>query len=248
MTSPLMRAARNARPASIDELSDGGDVIVLAPHPDDESLGCGGAIAAITAAGRRAQVIVVTDGGRSHPVSRSHPPDRLCKLRAGEVKRAVDILTQCRGPVPILLGYPDTDAPDGTGVDEAIGRIVPYITPATRAVWCSWGGDPHVDHARCARLASRLAAQQRRLALWSYPIWGRFDDTATGFVPDALAQFDTRVWQSRKAAAIAAHRSQMAGVIRDDPSGFRMTDAHQGHFTNSPEIFMKEIVVKAWAS
>jgi LmbE family N-acetylglucosaminyl deacetylase len=239
--TPLLRAAGTARAVTVDVLSGGGDVLVLAPHPDDETLGCGGAIAALTDLGRRAQVIVVTDGGHSHPASRSTPPERLRQMRAAEVARAVDILTAGLGPEPVLLAYPDTDAPEGdAAVDAALARIVPHMSPSTTAVWSAWGGDPHIDHGRTARLAARLVARNSALAHWSYPIWGRFDPDAADFRPDALVQFETHRWQDRKAAAIAAHVSQMTGLISDDPGGFRMTDAHQRHFLTSPEIFLRE--------
>lgn len=237
MTSPVLQAAAAAPGVTIHTLSNGGDVLVLAPHPDDETLGCGAAIAALTDMGRRAQVVVVTDGGQSHPASLSHPPDTLRQLRAAEVTRAVDILTDGRGPAPVLLGYPDGDAPEG---DDAVARIHAFMTPATAAVWVTWGGDPHHDHQRTARLAARLVADDPARALWSYPIWGRFDPGAAEFDPDAVVRFDTASWQPRKAAAIAAHASQMTGLIADDPGGFRMTDAHQQHFLTTPEIFLRE--------
>jgi len=238
--TPFLRAAGTARLADIEEISQGGDVLVLAPHPDDETLGCGGAIAALTDLGRRAQVVVVTDGGNSHPGSRSHPPPALRQLRAAEVTAAVDLLTVGQGPAPVLLGYPDGDAPEGAErVEEALTRIVPHVTPATRAIWASWGGDPHVDHERTARMAEALAARTG-LALWSYPIWGRFEQDGAEFDPTAMVQFDAEPWAARKAAAIAAHVSQMTGLITDDPDGFRMIDAHQRHFLSTPEIFLRE--------
>lgn len=241
MTTPLLRAAGMARPVTVEALSNGGDVLVLSPHPDDETLGCGAAIAALTDLGLRAQVIVVTDGGHSHPGSRSVSPAQLTRIRAAEVIRAVEILTSGRGPAPVLLGYPDTDAPDGdAAADAAIARILPHMSRSVTAVWSTWAGDPHADHARTARLAARLVAQDPALALWSYSIWGRFDAEAADICPDAMVTLRTHRWQDRKAAAIAAHVSQMTGLISDDPGGFRMTDAHQRHFLTSPEIFLQE--------
>ena len=241
VTTIPLSAASTAPAVTIDVLSSCGDVLVLAPHPDDETLGCGAAVAALTELGRRAQVVVMTNGCASHPASLSHPPARLRRLRAAEVTRAVDILTSGRGPAPLLLGYPDNDAPDGDAVvDRAVARILRHMSASTTAVWSAWGGDPHTDHARTARLALRLVARIPTLALWSYPIWGRFDPDAPDVASDALVQFESRRWQQLKAAAIAAHASQMTGLISDDRGGFRMTDAHQRHFLTRPEIFVRE--------
>lgn len=239
--TPLLLAALTARAVAVTEISGGGDVILLAPHPDDETLGCGGAVAALNDIGCKVQVIVITDGGFSHPASRSHPQDVLRRLRAAEVTKAVSILTDGCGPAPILLEYPDNAAPDGDAAASAAAlRIQQYITSSATAIWTAWQGDPHPDHGRTARIAACLADQNPALALWSYPIWGRFDHTADAFKADAVVQFETHMWQDRKAAAVAAHATQMSGLISDDPNGFQMDTGMQQHFITRPEIFVKE--------
>lgn len=45
-------------------------LVIVAPHPDDETLGCGLLIAAAVRAGVRVAVIALTDGQASHPGSR----------------------------------------------------------------------------------------------------------------------------------------------------------------------------------
>lgn len=46
--------------------------IVVAPHPDDESLGCGGLIAEACRQGLRGKVVIVSDGAGSHPNSKAY--------------------------------------------------------------------------------------------------------------------------------------------------------------------------------
>src|ERR1700689_4824660 len=74
-----------------DVLGEGG-VLVIAPHPDDESLACGGLIAEACATDRPATVIVVSDGTGSHPRSRAYPRARLRALREAEARQAVSAL------------------------------------------------------------------------------------------------------------------------------------------------------------
>ena len=62
--------------------------IVVAPHPDDESLACGGLIADACRQGLRGKVVIVSDGAGSHPNSKAYPPDRLRALREEEARRA----------------------------------------------------------------------------------------------------------------------------------------------------------------
>ena len=70
------------------ELTGGRPFVVLSPHPDDETLGTGGLIAAARTAGQEVDVIVVTDGSGSHPRSKQYPSKRLVDLRYSEVHRA----------------------------------------------------------------------------------------------------------------------------------------------------------------
>lgn len=50
-------------PYSVSDLSRK-DALVIAPHPDDESLGCGGSIAKHIKAKSRVKVIFLTDGDK----------------------------------------------------------------------------------------------------------------------------------------------------------------------------------------
>src|SRR5689334_16054551 len=61
-----------------------GRCIVLAPHLDDESLGCGGLIAECVASGRPPTILFLTDGTGSHPGSVEFPSGRLRTLRQQE--------------------------------------------------------------------------------------------------------------------------------------------------------------------
>ena len=241
--TPLLQAARSAPWTTISHLSGDGDVILLAPHPDDETLGCGGAIAALCEAGQKVQVVVVTDGCRSHPSSKLYPPERLRQVREAEVQKALSILTGGRGPAAIMLNYPDTATPeDDAGVAAAAERIIPMISRTTTALWASWGQDPHRDHESVARIAARIATLRPGLVYWSYPIWGRFLEQPPAIGSDQMVKFDTQTWQKRKAEAVAAHASQMTGLIPDDPAGFRMSDCLQQHFITTPELFLREAI------
>src|SRR5260370_39984635 len=78
-------------------LLSGRDLLVLAPHPDDETLGAGAAVARARAAGNRVTVAVATDGRHS---TASGP---LSPQRLGEV-RSAELHAPCR-----TLGVPDDD-------------------------------------------------------------------------------------------------------------------------------------------
>ena len=73
---------RELQRRAVDETlgAAGRSCLVLAPHPDDETLGVGALIARKRAAGTRVRVLVVTDGRGSH-VSSVLDPDALAAVR-----------------------------------------------------------------------------------------------------------------------------------------------------------------------
>lgn len=211
-----------------------GGLLVVAPHPDDESLAMGRLIATLRAAGRPLAVVVLTDGGGSHASARLGPSG-LARLRRRELREALRTLG---GADEIVhLGHPDPGAPD-TPDHWELRQVAALLRRhrLARAATC-WRGDPHVDHSAGARWTMELC---RRLGLpppVEAPVWGRFteDPPAQG---QRLVRFTGRHASSAKDRAIAAHRSQMTGLIPDDPTGFVMTRETQAHFRNHDELFL----------
>jgi LmbE family N-acetylglucosaminyl deacetylase len=65
---------------------------VVAAHPDDETLGLGGMIAALTAGGVHVEVVLVTDGGAAYPTLSRLQRGRLERIRRCELAKAASIL------------------------------------------------------------------------------------------------------------------------------------------------------------
>ena len=82
-----------------------GRTVVVAAHPDDESLGVGGILAELSDAGHPAEVVIVSDGGASHPGSPTIHADELTGRRWAEVVEAVHLLSPA-SPIT-MLGHPD---------------------------------------------------------------------------------------------------------------------------------------------
>lgn len=237
--SEVMIRAATAPFAKLDEMIGSGGVVVLAPHPDDESLGCGGLLSAAAAAGRRTAVIAITDGRKSHPSSPSVDAEALAKLRAKEMHAAVATLH----PSIALhaLGFHDCDAPEAPPASDAAVDTILSVVDRVRAtaLLTTWRGDPHKDHVATDALARQVAKMRPGLRLWSYPVWGRFSEAGAP-MPEMILRFDTETIRATKAAAIACHRSQMTRLIADDPEGFMMSSAMQQHFIEHPEVYLAD--------
>ena len=77
---------------------DGFDrVVVVAAHPDDETLGAGGLIATAAAADLDVHLFVCTAGEHSHPSSPTHRPEDLAMRRKDEVREALGALAPGAG-------------------------------------------------------------------------------------------------------------------------------------------------------
>jgi LmbE family N-acetylglucosaminyl deacetylase len=224
----VLRAMQNLPFAALGAIAPG-TALVLAPHPDDESLGCGGLIAAACDSGRPPLLVFLTDGVGSHPNSRSHPPARLRALRMTEAGEAAAIL----GVPPAHLNFlvlPDTRAPRaGPTFDHAVETIAALARQHRVSTICTtWGYDPHGDHV-AAQAIGAAAARLAGAGLFSYPVWSWLLPPGQMLPPAALqavrsggARLDIAPWLERKRRAIAAYASQHTGLITDDPDGFHL--------------------------
>jgi len=69
----------------------GAEVLVLAPHPDDEIIGCGGTLRRLIQAGARVTAVQATDGAAS--VALNHEPDaRRRQVRLDEAQAVADAI------------------------------------------------------------------------------------------------------------------------------------------------------------
>ncbi len=85
----MLRNESDLYPCSVTDLSLK-DALVIAPHPDDESIGCGGSVVKHVKAGRKVRVIFLTDGDRGDFKGRFG--DDYKSLRRASALRAMEIL------------------------------------------------------------------------------------------------------------------------------------------------------------
>jgi len=225
ITAGAMLRAMEALPlATPNSIAQGRPVLILAPHADDESLGCGGLIHLLSAQGNPPYVLIMTDGTGSHPNSASHPAPRLKAVREAEAREAVSLLGLPAGRIG-FAGLRDTAAPTaGPAFDDAVAAVCALCRAhQIAAILAAWQHDPHCDH-EAAHLVAAAAAQRLALRHWAYPVWGWTlpgDHLLPGPLPSGV-RLDIQDAMPSKTRAILAHRSQYGGLITDDPSGFSL--------------------------
>jgi hypothetical protein len=99
---------QNRRPGNdlqVEALFDGrlpARFILLAAHPDDETLGAGGLLASLARNGVQCDIVILTDGEGSHPCSPTHTPHQLAQRRRKEVAHALQLLAPAAQPLPLV--------------------------------------------------------------------------------------------------------------------------------------------------
>jgi LmbE family N-acetylglucosaminyl deacetylase len=182
--------------------------LVVAPHPDDETLGAGGFIAAQRSRGIAIHVVAVTDGENAYPDS-----PNLGKRRRIEQEKALARLNVSNDNI-IRLELPDSAV--CSRETELAGRLSELVSENTHVV-APWQGDFHPDHAACGRAAEQVT-RAKGATLSSYLFWTwHFGDVGllknlrlrSFSLPDA--------WLVAKTEALFQHRSQLVGSDGQEP-------------------------------
>ncbi len=218
--------------------------LVVAPHPDDESLGCGGLLAGL--AQRRCEVFVifVTDGGASHLRSRKWPRERLASQRRAEANAA--LLELGLGEARrAFFNFKDADMPI-SGSLEWRGGVVNMRDIVTRLrpelIVAPWRRDPHCDHRGSWQMMRESLGRSLRPPTLEYAVWldelGSAEDHPQTCEAKRVS-IDIRSFLPAKRRAIAAHSTQTTALIDDDPKGFRLTPHTIDRLTGPVEYYWR---------
>ena len=180
-------------------------VLVLAPHPDDESLGCGGTLRQLTEGGVAVDVAYMTRGELGNKRGSVLPPLDQLVLAS---QRAQEGLEACR-----ILGVRNVHFLGGrdgavSSQPELAEQILQLLNGCNyNTVFCPWAFDFHPDHSGTFdHLVSALRACDRRPEVWLYEVWSTLH-------PNRVVCIDTTIDSKLKAAQ--AHASQMQNYSYD---------------------------------
>ena len=229
---------RSAGLAGVDLDLDAFDrLVVLAAHPDDESLGAAGLIRRAHRHGLEVLVVAATDGEGSHPESPTHSREELAALRRTELGAAVETLAPTATIQP--LGLPDGGL--SGHADDLVVELVRLVADGRRTLLVApWRHDGHEDHDAAGRSAATAAARTGARLL-EYPIWfwhwGH---------PDRAPWDRLRVLPldpaegAAKARAQAAHRSQVERLSDRAGDEVLLSASFLQHFADARETYVVE--------
>lgn len=208
----------------IGELKHPPQAVVFAPHPDDETIACGGTICKRVAAGWIVHVVFATDGSQSHKavlgIVSQPTPSELVGVRAREAIAATSILGVAPENVT-FLHYPDTTLREHEGsfrrvVAEYAGSVgdvdevyIPHDRRELNADHCVTGSVAYEEF--CSRQGQ---ARVLRYVVWDEQVESEFQfcnrpsDVMPMLAGETLIREDIAPFLATKVAALFEHRSQ----------------------------------------
>lgn len=218
--------------------------LVLAPHPDDESLGCGGLIAMLASKNVEVTVIVTTDGSQSRPNSKNFPPEKVKLFREKDVIKALEILGVEKNKGTFFeqkdASLPTINQPGFDFLVHRLSGIIKQVKP--QLILVPYELDPHYDHRVTWQILHEALNLFGHVKVWEYPIW-LYELAEEQDIPQlkhgALKKINIEAFLNFKERAIQSHISQTRGMIDDDPTGFILKSKVLTHFTTDYEYYFE---------
>lgn len=142
-----------------------GKMLIVAPHPDDEVIGCGGLIARLVAKGNPPQIIVMTGGEGSHGKDCTNTA-AIVNARRGLTRDALAILGVPTDNIH-ELDFKDGGISETSPEVEKLKELIASFKPDSVLV-PHWG-EGWTDHINTAKLVKKLVSNST--TVWEYCVW-----------------------------------------------------------------------------
>ena len=150
-----------------------GCTVIVAPHPDDEVLGCGGLMQRLTNQGREVHIVFMTGGEGSHRNCCELPEEQIKDARR---KLACQINPMLGIELPHLhsLNYPDGGISRAHSETERLKNLLDELKPT--AIFVPHWGEGWPDHINTRAIIKEIVGDDVALYefcvwLWYYNVW-----------------------------------------------------------------------------
>ena len=217
--------------------------LVIAPHPDDEALGCAVLIHARRSLGLPVHVLYLTDGAASHPGHPSITPAQLAVRRKTEARAAMR-----------LLGVPDDCLHFAGAADGRLGRLSSDETTALLGtietvfhrvsptdIFLPYRYDGSSEHIAAFALVQRaLIALAHRPRIWEFPVWSWWSPRLLLrplWSAKRIHRLDTRQLRALKERALRCYLTQIEPLEPDTAPV--LSEGFLKFFTNFAEYYFE---------
>lgn len=184
---------------------EGNRVLVLAPHPDDEVIGCGGTLYKHACAGHAVTIVYMTDGCKGDPLlSRGRLPAQEAAIRSQQLvlQRREEAQTACailNMKDLVFLDYPDSELKLTKESRQAMAAILARVRPDV--VYLPFAADNHPDHRQTNRIfTAAMKRSPMACVCCGYEVWTPLPVNLAVDISDVV---------NVKTEALWAYRSQL---------------------------------------
>lgn len=143
-------------------------ILLVAPHPDDEVIGCAGLIQQLLKAGKQIDVVILSGGEKSHSGCCHIDEIALVKARRELSRQAAQIVGL---PLEHLhfLNYPDGGIAYNHHETNRLKQLITDMKPD--AIFIPHKGEGWSDHVEAGRIIKELTEECTDIQLYEYCVW-----------------------------------------------------------------------------
>jgi LmbE family N-acetylglucosaminyl deacetylase len=209
-------------------------LLVIAPHPDDESFGCGALIAEYCASGGEVYVAVITDGGACE-IPPEFMLEDICNVRRRELHLACEELGVCISNV-IFLDFPDGKVEKyQQDVRIALVNLIARLKPTLVALPAET--ERHTDHSALSSIVQLSILEcNHNTSLLFYSVWLPMKDALAQLGSKSLYKISSKPSLRKKVSALKHYKSQLRSLGRFPGGAIKTTEDFERFYTLS-EIY-----------
>ena len=141
--------------------------VIIAPHPDDEVIGCAGLIRALVERGTLPHVVILTGGEGSHRGCCDTSAEEIIAARHQLTLKAAATLGLPESHIH-CLNYPDGGVALEHSETESLRELLVQLSP--KALFVPHHGEGWSDHLQAAEITKHLMAG-KDAAIYEYCVW-----------------------------------------------------------------------------
>lgn len=149
-------------------VENGTSLLFVAPHPDDEVIGCAGLIQRSLKKGKDVHIIILTGGEGSHNGCCQTTPQELIEARRGLAAQINKELGVAHENL-FFLDYPDGKISYDHDETKKLNQLIKEICPDS--VYIPHTGEGWSDHIQAGSIVKRITADNANIQLYEYCVW-----------------------------------------------------------------------------
>lgn len=144
-------------------------VLIVAPHPDDEVLGCSGLIQRMIENGKQVHIVILSGGGKSHQSCCHIDESTLIDSRRNLSRKAAEILGLPLNQLH-FLDYPDGRISYNDPETQRLQTLIEKISPD--AIFVPHKGEGWSDHIEAGKIVREIIrTKSTPIQLYEYCVW-----------------------------------------------------------------------------